>query len=45
MNFYEKMGIKPIINASETYTVLGGSLMEEQTVQAMAEAASHFINL
>ena len=28
MSFYERMGITPLINASETYTNLGGSLMD-----------------
>ena len=27
MSFYERMGITPLINASETYTNLGGSLI------------------
>ncbi|PXV86872.1 L-seryl-tRNA(Ser) seleniumtransferase [Lachnotalea glycerini] len=45
MNFYDKMGLTPIINASETYTILGGSLMDSRALQAMAEAASGFIDL
>lgn len=44
MNFYQDLGVKPIINASETYTVLGGSLMDEKTIQAMREAGSNFID-
>lgn len=44
MNFYDELGIKPLINASETYTNLGGSLMDPRTFQAMQEAGSHFVD-
>ena len=39
MDFYEKNGIIPYINAHDTYTVYGGSRMAENTLQAMKEAA------
>lgn len=39
MSCYETLHIKRIINASEPYTNLGGSLMEKETVEAMAQAA------
>lgn len=39
MDCYEKLHIKRIINASEPYTNLGGSLMEKETIEAMAQAA------
>lgn len=45
MSFYEKIGVKPLINASETYTNLGGSLMDPRTVQAMQEAGQSFVDL
>lgn len=45
MKFYEKMGVKPLINASETYTSLGGSLMDPRTIRAMQEAGQSFIDL
>lgn len=45
MSFYEKMGITPLINASETYTNLGGSLMDPRTVRAMEEAAQGFVDM
>lgn len=45
MGFYEKLGLCPIINASETYTKLGGSLMAPETLEAMKEAAEGFIDL
>ena len=45
MNFYERMGLKPLINASETYTNLGGSLMAEETLEAMREAGRGFVDM
>lgn len=45
MNFYEKMGLVPIVNASETYTILGGSIMDKRTLHAMMQAASGFVDL
>ena len=43
MNPYESMGVEPIINAIGTFTRLGGSLMPPEVVQAMQEAARHFV--
>lgn len=43
-SFYEKIGITPLINASETYTNLGGSLMDERTVEAMRQAGEYFVD-
>lgn len=45
MNFYEKNGIIPYINAHDTYTVYGGSRMAANTLQAMNEAAASFVDL
>lgn len=45
MDFYEKNGIIPYINAHDTYTVYGGSRMAENTLQAMKEAAASFVDL
>lgn len=45
MEFYEKIGVTRIINASETYTKLGGSLMSETTLEAMREAAGAFVDM
>lgn len=43
MGIYEELGMKPIINAAGTYTVLGGSRMSEETLEAMRQAAAEFI--
>ena len=45
MDFYEKNGIIPYINAHDTYTVYGGSRMAENTLQAMKDAAASFVDL
>lgn len=45
MNIYEKLGINTIINASDTYTRIGGSRMPAKVVQAMSEAADGFIDM
>jgi len=42
---YERLGVTPIINANGTQTVLGGSIMEPEVVQAMAEAAGAMVRL
>ena len=43
MDFYEKMNVEPLINASETYTNLGGSLMDERVLQAKRGAGNHMV--
>lgn len=45
MGFYEKLGLKTLVNASETYTSLGGSLMAEETLEAMREASRGFVDM
>ena len=42
-NIYEELGLKGMINAGGTYTMIGGSRMSEQTLQAMHDAASQYI--
>ncbi|OAI41208.1 hypothetical protein AYO40_03620 [Planctomycetaceae bacterium SCGC AG-212-D15] len=44
-NVYEALGVKPIINATGTVTILGGSLMPAEVVAAWSEAARHFVNI
>src|SRR5436190_7822903 len=42
---YEVLGVKPVINATGTVTILGGSLMPPEVVAAWVEASKHFVNL
>jgi seryl-tRNA(Sec) selenium transferase len=39
------LGVRPVINANATVTFLGGSLMPPPVVQAMADAATRFVDL
>ena len=41
----ETIGVKPMINASATETVLGGSRMHPEVVKAMAEASRNFFDI
>src|SRR5947209_9028809 len=42
---YEAIGVKHVINATGTVTVLGGSLMPPEVVAAWTDAARHFVDL
>ncbi|HEX9190350.1 MAG TPA: aminotransferase class V-fold PLP-dependent enzyme [Vicinamibacteria bacterium] len=42
---YARLGVKPVVNAMGTVTVLGGSLMPPEVVRAMEEASRHFVSL
>jgi len=42
---YESLGLKPVINAMGSFTVLGGSVMPPEVVAAWAEAARHFVDI
>jgi len=42
---YERLGVKPIINARGTWTILGGSIMEPEVLQAMAEASRAMVRM
>ncbi len=44
-NVYASLGVKPVINATGTVTVLGGSLMPPEVAAAWVEASRHFVNL
>ena len=39
---YQRLGLRPFINARGTITTLGGSIMPAPVVEAMAEAARQF---
>lgn len=45
MGIYDDLGVRPLINAKGTYTMLSGSLMPLEVVQAMAEAARSYVNI
>lgn len=45
MNVYEHLGVQTLINARGEVTRLGGALMEQETVDAMSEAAKYSVRL
>ncbi|WP_409341496.1 aminotransferase class V-fold PLP-dependent enzyme [Paenibacillus sp. MBLB4367] len=44
-DFYAKLGMKTVINAADSYTMIGGSRMPPEVVEAMAQASRHFVSL
>src|SRR4029079_6992028 len=44
-DIYESIGVRPLINARGTYTVLSGSTMLPEVRAAMAAASQHYVQL
>jgi len=44
-NFFKELGVRPIINAAGTYTVLTGSLMRPEVVAAWEYASRQYVRL
>src|SRR5262245_30473798 len=42
---YERLGVRPVINARGTNTMASGSLMDPRVLEAMAEAATAFVDM
>ena len=45
MNVYERLGVRTVINVQGEVTRLGGALMEQETIDAMAEAARYSVRM
>ena len=45
VNYYEKLGVMPFINAAGTYTVLSASTMPEEVQAAISIASKHPVQL
>src|SRR5438874_10088852 len=45
MGVYERLGVRPVINARGTNTMASGSLMDARVLQAMCEAAEAFVDM
>ena len=45
MDVYEELGVRTIINVAGSSTRVGGALMPDEVVQAMAEAAAASVNI
>ena len=44
-NIYERMGVRPIINASGPTTRLSGSIMDSEVADAMREASQYCVDI
>src|SRR5262249_39908822 len=44
-DIYESIGVKPIVNARGTYTIISGSTMLPEVRAAMAAASQHYVHL
>src|SRR5262245_64104767 len=44
-NIYERLGVRPLINAAGTYTALSASLMPREVIQAMDEATRYYVSI
>ena len=42
---YQSIGVRPMINARGTFTIISGSLMLPEVRSAMAEASQHFVHM
>lgn len=45
MDLFEKIGIKKYINAHDSYTIYGGSRMNEKVFNGMAEMGKYFVDM
>ena len=45
MDIYEELGIRKVVNAAGTYTVIGATRMSPQTLQAISEAARSYVKI
>lgn len=45
MHIFDKIGVRPLINAAGTYTELGGTLMPPEVLEAMSQAAARYVDL
>jgi D-glucosaminate-6-phosphate ammonia-lyase len=44
-HIYSRLGVKTFINAADSYTMIGGSRMPPEVLEAMQQAAEHFVEL
>ena len=44
-NVFERLGVRPVINAKGPYTKWGGALMVEEALRAFEEAAGYWVNV
>ena len=44
-DIYRRLGVEPIVNGRSTFTILGGSLMPPEVIEAMRQAAGAYVDL
>ena len=44
MGIYQRLGVRPFVNARGTYSIIGGSLAHREVTEAMAEASRGFVD-
>jgi len=42
---FEALGVRPLINCRGTYTIISGSRVLPQVIEAMAQASNHYVHL
>jgi len=45
MDFYEQLGVRRVINAAAAFTLVGGSLMPDEVLDAMRSASQSYIDM
>jgi uncharacterized pyridoxal phosphate-dependent enzyme len=45
MDIYDELGVRKVVNGHATLTKMGGSIMPQIVLDAMAEAARHFVDI
>jgi seryl-tRNA(Sec) selenium transferase len=45
VSFYEQLGVRRVVNASTSFTALGGTLMPPEVLDAMRSAAGSFVDM
>src|SRR4051794_28548130 len=45
MTIYDELGVRTVVNAATTLTVVGGSLMPDEVIEAMRSAAGAYVDM
>ena len=45
MDFYDHLGVRHVLNAAASFTLVGGSLMPDEVIDAMRSAALSYIDM
>jgi uncharacterized pyridoxal phosphate-dependent enzyme len=45
VDFYEQLGVRRVINAAASFTLVGGSLMPDEVLEAMGSASKSYIDM